>query len=138
MFKSFFRLTKFETHKLSISKSGFYSKQLCCYYCRACQWVCAGDDAGMTQHLYTNFGKQAAHRNTFLVELVYSNSLFFRPINLAKSVCFQCFHLGCHHPWTPKGWLLLKSGWTYPNNHRCAQFPDGHHGVTWCDITSMD
>ena len=44
--------------------SGFYSKQFCCYYCRACQWVYVEDDEGFCQFLYTNFGPQASHRNT--------------------------------------------------------------------------
>ena len=46
------------------SMQGFFSKQFCCYYCRACQWVYVDDNAGLSQFLYTSFGPQASHRNT--------------------------------------------------------------------------
>ena len=43
---------------------GFFSRQFCCYYCRACQWVYQDDNPQLNDYLYTNFGPAAAHRNT--------------------------------------------------------------------------
>ena len=39
---------------------------MCCYYCRALSWVYTHENDEATEFLYTNFGLQAAHRNTFL------------------------------------------------------------------------
>lgn len=46
---------------------GFFSKQHCCYYCRAVQWVYESDNPELNNYLYTNFGPTANHRNTTLV-----------------------------------------------------------------------
>ena len=45
---------------------GFFSKQMCCYYCRALAWVYTSSNPQDVELLYTNFGEHAAHRNTLL------------------------------------------------------------------------
>ena len=54
-------------HVARLSLKGFFSRQQCCYYCRAVQWVYLDENPEMNQYLYTNFGRNAAHRNTFLM-----------------------------------------------------------------------
>lgn len=46
--------------------AGFFSKQMCCIYCRALQWVYQDECPSCNQFLYTNFGRTADHRNTSL------------------------------------------------------------------------
>ena len=53
---------------------GFYSRKLCCFWCRALAWTNITDNEQDVEYLYTNFGPQAAHRSTLLgllAELVF-------------------------------------------------------------------
>ncbi|CAL1130239.1 unnamed protein product [Cladocopium goreaui] len=52
--------------RILFSPSRFFSRQFCCYYCRACQWVYQDDNPQLNDYLYTNFGPAAAHRNTLV------------------------------------------------------------------------
>ena len=51
---------------------GWYARQMCCYYCRALAWIYEGDGPETANFLYTNFGTQAAHRNTFPCKDLFS------------------------------------------------------------------
>ena len=59
--------------------SGFFSKQLCCYYCRALQWLYVNENEGLAEYLYTAFGPQAAHRNTFLGNITHHDTIIHSP-----------------------------------------------------------
>ena len=43
---------------------GFFSRQSCCYYCRALAWVYIDQNPELNELLFTNFGERAAHRQT--------------------------------------------------------------------------
>ena len=55
---------------------GFFSRQSCCYYCRAVQWVYVDENEELSNHLYTSFGPDAHHRQTFQDCFKLSGCLF--------------------------------------------------------------
>lgn len=64
------QIVLWSVRKSSHGLRGFFSKQMCCYYCRALAWVYERDNPESVELLYTNFGRSAAHRNTRLAEIV--------------------------------------------------------------------
>ena len=58
--------SKSESLATSALIQGWYSRQLCCHYCRALAWTYEGDPEETAEYLYTNYGPDAAHRSTRL------------------------------------------------------------------------
>lgn len=118
---------------------GFFSKQLCCYYCRASQWVYVDESPQMNEYLYTSFGRQAAHRNTSLsliwgkfwiiyqtIKVFIWRSPSFRNETIQKNTCFFGFGRSLHL--IISGWSLSMSGWTSTGRVPSPTLLDGHRG----------
>eukprot|EP00434_Breviolum_minutum_P044970 symbB.v1.2.040227.t1/scaffold7085.1/size15199/2 len=52
--------------RVLMSPSRFFSRQYCCYYCRAVQWVYIDENDQLSNYLYTSFGPDAHHRQTLV------------------------------------------------------------------------
>ena len=73
---------------------------MCCFWCRALAWTYEGDSPESAEFLYTNFGRQAAHRETLhrlnsstfhlsITFAVYSTSLGFPNTSLFDTFMFE-------------------------------------------------
>ena len=77
---------------ITMFNPGFFSKQYCCYYCRAVQWVYEGDNPELNNYLYTSFGPTAKHRNTTLVVWALERHFCFH------GLLFFMFRFRTNHP----------------------------------------
>ena len=128
---------------------GFYSRQMCCYYCRACAWTYVGDNPAAAEFLYTNFGPQAAHRNTFHIlgfincfgwkNQIQTNGGFPKVIKniwISWDPFIHAYHHGIcskygHSLKQHLGWYLWRNGSIFLHLHHCALSLGGHHGDTF-------
>ena len=130
---------------------GFFSRQYCCYYCRALAWVYADENPNLADYLYTNFGDAAPHRRTFhgFYSILHCNLCWFldvsrkvkiiinMPYGTVKHASVTGASWISHCSWLTWGWLLSMSGWMWMVPHLYAIVRGGPRGDVWLHVGKL-